>query len=115
MKILKGKEYVYMDNLIENLNKIKIRITVTQIEMNTNTFDKLLRTVPQLEQNRKIDYLHSFTGIPIVINEKLKNGEIKILYSDGKYSIISTIEYISSLDKEKSSFKMEYEYDWCNK
>lgn len=104
-----------MDNFIENLNKIKIRVTVTQIEMNTNTSDKLLRTVPQLEQNRKFDYLHSLTGIPIVINEKLKNGEIKILYSDGKYSTISTIEYTSSLDKEKSSFKMEYESDWCNK
>lgn len=101
-----------MDKFVESLSEIKIPITITQIEMNASTSDKLLRNVPKLKQNRKIDYLHSFTGIPIVINEELENGEAKILYSDGKYSTIQTIDGVSCIDKEKSSFKMEYECKW---
>lgn len=101
-----------MDKFVESLSEIKIPITVTQIEMNTNTSDKLLKNVPQLKQNRKIDYLYSFTGIPIVINEELENREVKILYSDGKYSTIQIIEDISCIDKEKNSFKMEYKCNW---
>ena len=101
-----------MDKFVESLSEIKIPITITQIEMNASTSDKLLRNVPKLKQNRKIDYLHSFTGIPIVINEEIENREVKILYSDGKYSTIQIIEDISCIDTEKNSFEMEYECKW---
>lgn len=35
-----------MNEFIECLNKIKIPVTITQIEMNTDTSYKLLRTIP---------------------------------------------------------------------
>ena len=75
-----------MNEFIKCLNKIKIPVTITQIEMNTYTSDKLLRTIPTSKQ--------------------LENGEVKILYNDGKYSTISTIE---SEYKKDTSFKVEYE------
>ena len=95
-----------MNEFIKCLNKIKIPVTITQIEMNTYTSDKLLRQIPTSKQLEKIGYLHISIGVPIIINDELDNGEVKILYSDGKYSTISTIE---SEYKKDTSFKVEYE------
>lgn len=73
--------------------------------MNTYTSDKLLRTIPTSKQLEN-GHLHISTGVPIMINDELDNGEVKILYNDGKYSTISTIE---SEYKKDTSFKVEYE------
>lgn len=99
-----------MNEFIEKLSEIKIPITITQIEMNKDTSDKLLSSVPEIKRSESIGYLHSFTGIPIVNNDDLKDGEVKILYSDGKYKTISTIDS----RPQKYSFKMEYECKWFN-
>lgn len=42
-----------------------------------------------------------------MVNDELNSGEVKILYSDGKYLTISTIE-AESLYRKDASFKMEY-------
>lgn len=99
-----------MNEFIKCLNKIKIPVTITQIEMNNNTSDKLLRTIPTSKQLGKIGYLHISIGVPIIINDELDNGEVKILYSDGKYSTISTIEAESIY--KNIPLKMEYECKW---
>ena len=99
-----------MNEFIKCLNKIKIPVTITQIEMNNNTSDKLLRTIPTSKQLEKIGYLHISTGVPIIINDELDNGEVKILYSDDKYSTISTIEAESIY--KNIPLKMEYECKW---
>lgn len=100
-----------MNDFIKSLNSIKIPVTIVQIEMNANTSEKLLGKIPISKQYGKVEYLHRFTGVPIVINEELNNGETKILYSDGKYSTISTIEP-ESIYIKYTPFKMEYECDW---
>ena len=99
-----------MNEFIESLNKIKIPVTIIQVEMNTYTSDKLLRQIPTSKQLEKIGYLHISTGVPIMINDELGNGEVKILYNDGKYSTISTIEAESA--HKNMPFKMEYERKW---
>ena len=99
-----------MNEFIESLNKIKIPVTIIQVEMNTYTSDKLLRQIPTSKQLEKIGYLHISIGVPIIINDELDNGEVKILYSDGKYSTISTIEAESIY--KNIPFKMEYERKW---
>lgn len=96
-----------MNEFIECLNKIKIPVTITQIEMNTDTSYKLLRTIPTSKQIEKIGYLHISTGVPVMVNDELNSGEVKILYSDGKCLTISTIE-AESLYRKDASFKMEY-------
>ena len=98
-----------MNEFIKCLNKIKIPVTITQIEMNTYTSDKLLRTIPTSKQLEN-GHLHISTGVPIMINDELDNGEVKILYNDGKYSTISTIEAESA--HKNMPFKMEYERKW---
>lgn len=99
-----------MNEFIKCLNKIKIPVTIIQVEMNIYTSDKLLRQIPTSKQLEKIGYLHISTGVPIMINDELGNGEVKILYSDGKYSTISTIEAESIY--KNIPLKMEYECKW---
>lgn len=100
-----------MKEFIGKLSEIKIPITITQIEMNKSTSDELLRGVPKMDHNVKIGYLYSITGVPIVTNNNLNDGEIKMLYSDGKYKTIFSIDEDSIM---KSDFEMEYECDWLS-
>lgn len=97
-----------MDNFIEELKDIKIPVHVTQISMNQNTSNKVLRNVPKVNsQNKETAYTKLFSGIPIINKDDLPDNVIEITYSNGKSTRIS-IHNSNTIPQ----FKMEYECQW---
>lgn len=97
-----------MNNFIEKLKDIKVPAHVTQIGMNQNTVNKVLKSIPKINsQNKENAYPKLIPGIPIINNDELSDDVIEIKYSNGKTTSIS----IYNVNKIPQ-FKMEYECVW---
>ena len=99
------------EKFIKDLQNIKVHSTVTKIEMNKNTADRMLKGIASVnDYEKEIGFVKTFPGISIMDNQDLDDNIIKLIYNNGKEICISITD--ENMFRNNNSFKMEYESEW---